>query len=222
MFYKLKLDNRIETIGKPTWQIDRLEWHEPYESREHRDVKYMDDFDKYDFQLEYFLLEKGAILTDLLGSFGASKSVSRMMSKELYTVLKEFNIPEHDFFPCTVKRKSTGELFYNYGVLRLRIVGAEIYANYDNSQFVLRESVYKEPKPLEIGSFQELIDDYKIYRLGESRRAEPLVFDSDFKLDIINLRTTVDWYVSVKLRDRLIYEGFTGLQFEKEPNIVVL
>ncbi len=224
MFYQFKRDCRIETIGKPTWQIDVLEWHEPYELWESRDMKHMKNMKKIDFQLEYFILEAGAILTDLIGSIKTLNAAVRMISKELYTVLKEFNLPEHDFFPCTLKSKTTGVLHYNYGILRLRIRGAELYANYDKSQFVRRtiSGPNKETTPFEIGSFQELLDEYVNFKEVVFRRAEPLVFDSDFKLDLINLRTTVDWYVSERLRDRLIYEGLTGLKFVEEPNIVVL
>ncbi len=172
---------------------------------------------------DYFVLERGAKLTDLMSS--SLDSNGFFMNGKLRTIFEKFNLGAHKFYDVKLynKDKEIKDYYYFHSASNMRE-----YIDYPKSLFSacrLTRHVYDLPK---YNSWEELNVINKTLPDGLDVRAKQLYLKSNFpfSLDFFKLYAfNYDFFISSDFKEIIEAEGMTGVKitpvndFIKTPNL---
>lgn len=173
--------------------------------------------------LNYFILEKKAILTDVLSN-GYISATGFLLSSRFKSLLTEYKLPEHRFYQATLEYK--GKFLHDYSWFHLATDTINI-VDFPNSTFNITD-YFEEVIEANIGiknnedyiSKSREVTDKNIMHLISP---EKIKLKKEPELDLFLLGFGIEIYISKRLRDRLIHEGITGLEIiPVDPNYILL
>lgn len=181
------------------------------------------EFPDYTPNLDYFIVDGRAKLTDLL-------SISVMyggflISKNLKELFQQFNLPLHRFYPAKVLHK---KVFHDYYWMHI-ICDMTDFVDYPNSKFFIYYNYFHDLGDIKINSkvdlFQketELIanNEGKTVTIWSKRITLNSLFDKTLDLfEVGNFDSK--YYVSERLKSAVEKEKLTGISIKYAENIVV-
>ncbi len=175
-------------------------------------------------QLNTFLLEKKAIITDLVSSTQGHSHFGLLLSNKFINFLNQYSRQEAFIIPIQFAYKENKANYtggHSLFILKNSILN---YFNFKKSKFKIVSILEKYHKNIEIKSVESL--EY-FFKPNEAMlwhhkiMFDFIEFSSDMKFDIFRLDQLGGYYVSSRLKEAIEREGFTGMRFEEAKNIVV-
>lgn len=174
----------------------------------------------YEPNLDYFIVNGKAKLSDLL-----SVSViygGFLISEKFKTVLQQFNLPNHKFYPAKVQYKKQ---FYDYYWLHI-ICDLTDNVDYQKSTFFVYHNFSKNIGYIDIASKDEIIQKRAKLKSDNPGKtvtiwAEKIFLNTPFKkLDLFEIGMfDANCYISERLQQSIIKEKITGCTLTPANNL---
>jgi hypothetical protein len=185
-----------------------------------REVEKLPD---YEPNLDYFIVHSKARLSDILSV--ATIYGGFLISEKLKTVLEQFKLPTHKFYPARLQYKKQ---FYNYYWMHI-ICNLTDYVDYPNSTFFVYHNFSKNLGYINIASKDELIqkeENLKELNPGKTVAiwAERIVLSASFnrKLDLFKISNFDSrYYISESLQQAVVEAKITGCSITEATHLFI-
>ena len=183
-------------------------------------AKFYDTLPSFEPNLDAFILHKQAKPTDFLSN--SLTSVGYLVSEKAKTLLSQFNLPEHKFYPASVLHKN--EPLKGYYWLQI-INDFRKFVDYGKSHFFIYQNFSKNAGSIKIQSEQDYLEKNSSIRINDPTLciwANKISFTDKFPshLDFFALsKFNSNTFVSKKLSQSLMDHIITGLVI-KSTNII--
>jgi hypothetical protein len=170
-------------------------------------------------KIDYAELKKGSMLSDALSS-SMFVLLGFLISSKLKTIFQGFKLPEHRYYPVSIKSQNAFfEYYWLHMLYRYSGLSFEDFQLkniiFDRSKFTVEKDLSKI-SDISISTIEELKIMSKELPIGKNIKATSLVFNKDCidKLpDIFNMPLLgTGWIVKEELRNRILEEKITGVE----------
>lgn len=160
--------------------------------------------------IEELQLQADARLTDMLHASFLSDLNGILISNKIKTVFDKYTLTKGRFYDATVFDKSDKKYSYHF---YFYIAAPELIV-YPESIFEITDIINQgEGKTVNISSFQEQVSLKREIEAGKSIRAREICLKE--RSDLFKLPMTGNLFVSKQLKEKLISEDITGMDFKE-------
>lgn len=168
--------------------------------------------------LDYFVLDKKAKLTDVLSSM--ISGFGFLISEKMKNILEQFKLPEHGFYSASV---AMGDTKLNNYFWFLPICNLSDQVDYPKTTFYSKDS-FNNVEKLDINAPEDVKEQWP--KIGYTKKivSEDIYFKSGFKLNLDLFMIGVfdfNTYLSEDLKSALVDQNITGIELKPHNQLVI-
>lgn len=173
-----------------------------------------------DFQpdLDYFILDKKAKLTDVLSSM--ISGFGFLISEKMKNILEQFRLPEHGFYPASIAVDNTklNNYFWFLPIYKL-----SDHVDYAKTTLYSKDT-FNNVEKLDVNSAEDVVRLRP--KIGYTKKivSEKIYFKNGFKLNLDLFMIGVfnfSIYLTEDLKSVLINEKITGIELKPDNQLVI-
>lgn len=219
-YFRLECEYKKEIVGPYPQSEGMAEYYQYDSTNSIRNLNYDNDFEP---NLDAIQLVKAAKLTDRLSVVVIGSLIGIIISKEVKSLLKNYELPKHQFFRAKVLNHQRQEVKEKQYFLFRILEHQNQHINFDKSEFYIREWGGVDLGTIDITKAQDLEVSSMEMGLGVGQFVTPrfITLYPEAQFDIFSFRRFAGFFVSERLKNAIEAAGLTGMRFEP-PEFAIL
>lgn len=220
MYFRIRHDKSVETIGEELNQIHGFNPELPYEYWKDKGPDQLKDRRFSDLYLDGYYLNDKAKLTDYITGFRGGSYEVFILSKNFAKILKDFKIPKYELLDFGFYQNQSS--IYRFQIFRALWGNFDLdqkvdfqkskYARYDVANNFLNE--------VEISSHSDLIQECSVFKGPFPFKGRKIVLKPEFDFDLFTMRSITGLLCSDNFKRRIEYEVLSGMIFEPMEDLI--
>ncbi len=218
MYYKLThtLDPKVIGVKDGMAQVELIKKYFKDQSNYDNYINYFLDFNEggpknlvkfppFDVKFEHLQLKRNAKLTDFL-CFAPAVSHNFLINKKVYDVLRNFNLPSHKLYPAALSIDGVSNAEFSFWYCPSFDFDV---IDFQKSKFSTGNDRLGNRREIQVNSEEDL------KKVTSSINRDKIVLKNTFNhnLDLIDLLIYDTFIISEKLKDALIKEQLSGVEY---------